>query len=203
MAAVFGLYRLQAGNAPRKNGMSSRNMTIRRLFQTAINIILLPISLVIAGFLLLAFLVIYPPVLCASLLGYRRWYRTLRIAGRTQSPSALLRSHQCGTLIVNYPSLGWNTSHCWWTPDEVESLSPIPIPTDDDRNNRIKSKNDGKLSHPFDRWGYERYLALETGTAILLSTRRGHKIAAKLHSQSPTYKVVTSWSGPCEFELDQ
>ena len=176
---------------------------MRRLFRTAMNLIFAPVSLVIAGLLLLAFLVIYPPVLCASLLEYRRWYRKLRIAGRTRSPAALLGSNQCGTLIVDNPSLGCNTTYCWWTPDDLESLSPNPIPTDDDRNNTIKSKSDGKLSHPFDRWVYERYLALETGTAILLSTRRGHKIEAKLHSRSPTYKVVTSWSGPCEFELDK
>ena len=176
---------------------------MRRFFQIAMNIILAPIWILIAGVVLLALLVIYIPVMCSAFVAGRRWRRALRIAGRTQSPYALLRSQVSGTLILDCPSLGWNTTYCWWTPDDIQSLAPISMPTDEDRRNTFKSRDDGKLSHPFDRWVYERYLAQETGTAILLSTRRGDRLATKLHFKFPSHKIIWSWSGPCEMDLDQ
>ncbi len=141
------------------------------------------------------------PCMISGYFQHRRWKRDLRRGGRVKRWEDLVETEVAGTLIVDRCTLGWNTTYCWWTSDDVEEQSPIPTPTDDERRRVIQAGE--TLVHPFDQWCWQRYLALETGTAYLLATRHGDRLANRLQSAMPGAKVVAIWSAPSSLEHDR
>ena len=165
-----------------------------RLLRTLRSALLFPIAMLVAIpvvlFLVVAIIVTVPRSLWSSHL----WRQRLRRDGRYKNPTIQLDSLSSGTLIVDSPTVGWNITQCWWTPDRVVDISPEPIPTEDDRNSHIRSKAD-QLELPFDRWVSKRYLDANAGMAILIGYRRGD-VLARMISRRANLPVVKSWSGP-------
>lgn len=135
------------------------------------------------------------PVAIQGYLLHRRWKRKLASSRRLANISVLASATTSGTLIVDRPAIGWNTTYLWWTPNNVSAETEVPIPTDDGRKQFIVES--GKLEHPFDRWCYDRFLSTETGTGLLISTRRGEQLAERLKNDAPDAKVIYTWSAPC------
>ena len=138
-------------------------------------------------------------VMCipVSIQGYflhRRWKQKLVSAGRVSDATTLSDATSSGTLIIDRPAMGWNTTYCWWTPVDIANEAPIPIPTDDDRKQFIADSK--SLEHPFDRWCYDTFLSVNTGTAILVSTRHGERVARRLQNIVPGARLVYTWSAP-------
>jgi hypothetical protein len=99
-----------------------------------------------------------------------------------------------GTLIVNRPGFNFKSSHCWWTNENVPEVSPVSIPTDDERRELLKRTN-GVSAHEFDEWCWQRYLAPNGGTATLVAPpHHGETMASKLRDYLPNLIVVKSWS---------
>ena len=60
----------------------------------------------------------------------------------------------------------------------------------------------GKLQMDFDDWCFENYLSVDTGSAILLVTRRGDQLARELTQNVANISSIVTWSGPCVAESD-
>lgn len=128
-----------------------------------------------------------------------RWIRGLRRNGRMIAASELLSIAKEGTLIVDRPDLKFKSSHCWWTTENVPEISPVAIPTDEQRLESLRRAN-GEFVSEFDEWCWQRYLEPENGTAILVGpAHHGDAMAAKLREQLPTLLVVYSWSAAAIF----
>ncbi len=122
------------------------------------------------------------------------WRRSLKIAGRYKTQLYHAESIRTGTLIIDSPALGWNVKHCWWTPLDLKSISPEPIPTANDRDSHLRGEHE-ELEMPFDRWVYKNLLDIKSGTATLLCVRRGDLLAKRIQRMA-NIPVVESWSGP-------
>ncbi len=129
-----------------------------------------------------------------------RWLSSLRRQGRLSGIPSNWTQSTTGTLIVDSPTIGSGTLHCWWTPEDVATESPYGIPSDVDRKEHREVSLEF-LSMPFDRWCYRRYLCAETGTAILLATWRGDRYSQQLQRKFPQLVCVMSWSGPFEMDM--
>ena len=158
-------------------------------------VLLIPFFIIvfIATMIGLAFIVVVQtPAMIGS---HYRWKTQLRSQHRFKPRKSKRPSVTTGTLIVDSPTIGWNTRHCWWSPDDILELAPHPIPTSTDRNSHIHETTD-KLHLDFDEWCFEKYLSPDTGTAILLTTRNGIDYANRIREQNPKLKIIESWSGP-------
>ena len=121
--------------------------------------------------------------------------------GRFRKSNAEIAELTNGTLIVDSPTIGWGLLQCWWTPDNLRAITPHQIPDEDDRKNHIQNEPEN-LEMPFDKWVHDKYLHPDTGTAILLSARRGDRVATKWTKLNPELDVVNSWSGPLAWQGD-
>jgi len=127
-----------------------------------------------------------------------RWLRGLRRDGRVIAAAELLTTAQGGTLIVDRPGfkVSPTDTHCWWTNENVPELSPVSIPTDDERMELLKGTNEMTV-HEFDDWCWRRYLAPDGGTAALVTPpHHGAAMASKLREHLPNLVVVNLWSAP-------
>lgn len=156
-----------------------------------------PFFLLLAPFILLGVTIIVAIQLPYCTILHHQWRSKLRRQGRYRNRKMnLTETLGGGTLLVDSPTLGWNVKYCWWTPDDLRSLSPYVLPTDVDRENHIHAQTD-KLQLDFDEWCFEKYLSVDTGSAILLATRKGDKFAEKLMQNAPDVACVYTWSAPC------
>ncbi len=95
-----------------------------------------------------------------------------------------------GTLIVENPSLGWNFTHAWWTPDDVISKSPFIIPNDEDYKNAAQEMK----CLDWDKWCWDHYTCPDAGNALLLRVWNGASIERRLKKWFPDLKVVRTWT---------
>ncbi len=123
-----------------------------------------------------------------------KWKSLLVQQGRFRNPQIAVAELRSGTLIVDSPTLGWGLLRCWWTPDELRTITPHAIPSDNDRQQHIEAEPE-RLELPFDRWVHSQYLDSDTGSAILLATRRGNQFAARCTKLNPALDIVNTWSG--------
>ncbi len=159
---------------------------VRTILQIALLIFAAPIAL----FFLFYILFVVP----RGIYDNYCWRRRLKRAGRYKGSLVHFESIRTGTLIVDSPALGWNVSQCWWTPLDLPSISPEPVPTDEDRDCFLRN-NPRELEMPFDRWVYKTFLDSDSGTAILLCTRGGDLLAERIQ-RTANISVVKCWSGP-------
>ena len=93
-----------------------------------------------------------------------------------------------GTLILEYPSLGWNNSRVWWTSDDVAEIAPMPPRSIEDFEPDSDWEDfDGG---PFTEWVVAEYLSEETGKAFLISVWNSKSAAEKLFSEFPSLKKM-------------
>ena len=166
-----------------------------KLGRSLYTIAVLPIVVVVAIPVLAFFAVVSEWHLPQWIWSNRKWKTLLYHQGRFRNPGVTVTDLRNGTLIVDSPTLGWGLLQCWWTPDELKAITPHTIPTEDDRQVHIKAEPD-RLEMPFDCWVHSKYLHPETGTAILLSSRRGDRWAARCTRLNPNLETVKTWSGP-------
>jgi hypothetical protein len=124
-----------------------------------------------------------------------KWRARFKRLGRYKNPDVHPHLLSGGTLIVHSPARGWALTQCWWTPDDIASISPVSIPNDDDRGAHARSNTD-KLEMPFDAWVYQRYLNTDDGSPTLLAYRRGDRYPQRLLTLKPNFGCVESWSAP-------
>ena len=93
---------------------------------------------------------------------------------------------QSGSLIIEYPYLGWGISRVWWTPDDVVAVSPAEPKTIDDFDCDLTNMT----SEPFTEWAVAHYLSATTGRAWLVSVFKSEVLVRKLETQFPTLKKV-------------
>jgi hypothetical protein len=166
--------------------------TIGRILLT---IIVLPYAIVVMIPLLAFFAFVFAWNLAHWVWSNHKWKSLLAQQGRFRNPNITIAELRNGTLIVDSPTLGWGLLQCWWTPDELREITPHVVPSEDDREAHIQTDPDG-LEMPFDSWVHTNYLHATTGSAILLSTRRGDRVAERWARLNPDLDVVHSWSGP-------
>ena len=140
--------------------------------------------------LLLACLGLYAVV--ANYLSERRVRWRMRQSGRYLSLFAVRdRIAACGgTLIIEQPSLGWNFTHAWWTPDDILSTSPFSVPTTDD----YKAAAEKMSCLDWDKWIWDNYTCLEDGRAFLLRVWSGASMERKLKNSFSDLNVVRTWT---------
>lgn len=160
------------------------------------NVALFPFFLIVALSALLGVAILVAINWPHGALLHHRWKSNLRRQGRYRNKKLNLSELTGGTLIVDAPALGWNVLYCWWTPDDLPTLTPFTIPSTAERKNHVHGTPD-KLQMDFDEWCYENYLSVDTGSAILLATRRGDHFSQKLIQDAPNIGCVETWSGPC------
>jgi|688.fasta_scaffold1069776_1 hypothetical protein len=163
------------------------------------SLLLLPVAVVI-GLPVAVFLgAVIAWHLPSEFLENHRWRQKLALAGRLNRSKTFRDRLTTGTLIVDSPTLGWGLLHCWWTADDIPSLSPIPEPTDGDREKHMRSDSHS-LCLPWDRWIAKTYLDRDDGKAILIATRRGDRIAELITAKSSAIHAVRSWSAPVHLD---
>ena len=163
------------------------------------NVAFIPFMLLLLPFILLGVAIVVAIALPRSILLHRRWKSSLHRQGRHRKFSST--EMLGGALIVDSPTLGWNVKYCWWTPGDLRALSPFPIPADAAREDHMRADT-GKLQMDFDDWCFENYLSVDTGSAILLATRRGDQLARELTQNVANISSIVTWSGPCVAESD-
>lgn len=133
----------------------------------------------------------------ANFLSQRGFLRQMKFAGRYLTRSELRARVEefGGTLIVEDPSLGWNFTHAWWTPDDLLALSPFPQPTDEEYDNAVKTMN----CLDWDRWCWENYTSPDKGRAYLLRTWNGVTMERFFETRFPTTKRVRTWTALVHF----
>ena len=162
---------------------------MKRIAQTIVTILLAPfvIALGLLVFGVLGILAI--PLSVRGHFEHRKWLRKMRSSARMLTPADISERGGAGTLIVDQPGWGGKAKYCWWTPDDIDSLSPVKITPLADRIESLKSKiDDDDLL--LDRWIYSEYLSRDTGTAFLVTTQRGDLIASTLQAYLVDLQMV-------------
>ncbi|MFK7822317.1 MAG: hypothetical protein AB8G99_26725 [Planctomycetaceae bacterium] len=158
-------------------------------------IVIAPFVIVVAIPALALALMFFASLLPRWLWSNHKWKRALARNGRFRNPKVIVAKLDTGTLIVDSPTLGWGLKQCWWTPDEIRTITPHPVPTEATREAHYETEPETP-GLPFDRWVHSHYLDTDGGSAILLSFRRGDRFAAKCKRRNPALDIVSTWSGP-------
>lgn len=123
-----------------------------------------------------------------------RWLRDLRTNGRVTPAAMLLSNANGGTLIVDRPGFNFKSTHCWWTNENVADVSPVPIPTDDERL-ALCTETNATTPHDFDLWCWKRYISPLTGSATLVAPpHHGEAFANTIRERLPDLGLVSTWS---------
>ena len=130
-----------------------------------------------------------------------KWKSNLRKQARYRNPKP--RSVAFGTLIVDSPTTSGKNKYCWWTPDDIFSLSPHTVPSIVSREDLDFEPPPDQVQSEFDDWCYVNYLSPVTGSAVLFATWKGCRFAKNLMQNEPELKRVEVWSGPCFDELPE
>ena len=165
--------------------------TITKRLGTAL---FLPFMVLLLPFIALGVGIIFVNATISGLFQRARWLRALRRNGRATSAAVFLASADDGTLIIDRPGFNYKATHCWWTEDNVERLSPVPIPTDAERMD-LCTRTKEMTPHEFDLWCWRRYISPETGVATLITPpHHGEAMATLLRKRLPNLSFVMSWS---------
>ena len=168
---------------------------MKRIGQILATVLLAPFGIAI-GLLVFGVLgLISIPMSIRGHFEHRAWLREMHSEHRTITPSGIAERGQSGTLIVDQPGWGGKAKYCWWTPDDLDSLSPVQITPLADRIESLESMLDAD-SLPLDRWIYDTYLSRVCGTAYLVTTKRGDLIATQLQTDMVNLKLIETWSAP-------
>lgn len=149
--------------------------------------------------LLLPFIAIGIGIICVNatvsgMFRRARWLRDLRRDGRALPAAVFLAQTHRGTLIIDRPGINFRKTRVWWTDENVIDITPVPIPTDEERL-QLCVRTNGLTPHEFDLWCWRRYLSPDTGGATLITPlRHGERLANMLKSRLPHLACVTSWS---------
>jgi hypothetical protein len=127
----------------------------------------------------------------------RRFRRQLQEQGRYNSLFQGMDALK-GTLIVDSAAVNHSRVRVWWTPDNVQALATVPIPTRRWREKIVNfgGEDDPDAWDPFDEWVYEKWLNPKHGTAQLLYTEleKAPPSISKLHERFPTCEIVVTYS---------
>jgi hypothetical protein len=125
---------------------------------------------------------------CANYSSERRVLRTLRESGRYLSLADVLKHIEArgGTLIIEFPSFGWNYTRAWWTPDDVLSISPFSVPSKGDYEQAYRNCE----CLDWDKWCLENYTCMDSGCAYLLRVWNGAALEPILRQQFPALQVI-------------
>ena len=166
---------------------------MKRFAQTIVAILFAPIGIAL-GILVFGTLGIMAiPLSVRGYFEHRQWLRRMECSGRTLLTDEISKRGGSGTLIVDQPGWGGKAKYCWWTPDDIESLAPVPITSLAERFESLKSELNAD-SLPFDRWIYNIYLSPDDGTAYLVTSKRGDLVASQLRANMVDLKLVETWS---------
>jgi hypothetical protein len=102
-----------------------------------------------------------------------------------------------GTLLIEAPSLGWNFTRAWWTPNDLLEESPFPLPEGDDYKTAVKHMR----CLEWDRWCWDNYICEDDGKAYLLRVWNGESVKRKFRESSPNLKVVRTWTALVHFPI--
>lgn len=97
-----------------------------------------------------------------------------------------------GTLILEFPTIGWGISRAWWTPDNVALIGPC-TPPDEKERRELKDFIFYGL-HEWDRWCFNNYTSPDTGRAFLVRAWDGLYAERKIHRSLPNLNVVHNWT---------
>lgn len=117
-----------------------------------------------------------------------RMRRCGRYLSLSEAQSAIARS--AGTLIIEQPSLGWNVTRAWWTPENLVAQSPFGLPCHEDYKNAAKTMT----ALDWDRWCWRNYTSLDNGRAFFIRGWNGASIERALKKRFPDLKVVRTWT---------
>ena len=169
--------------------------TIAKRLGTALYV---PFIVLLLPFIALGIGIIFVNATISGLFQRARWLRDLRRNGRATPAAVFLTNANVGTLIVDRPGFSFKATHCWWTDDNVEELSPVPIPTDDERMD-LCTQTMETIPHEFDLWCWGRYISPVTGVATLITpAHHGEAMATTLRKRLPDLSCVLSWSAVAE-----
>lgn len=167
---------------------------IRTLAKWVGIVLYIPFIVLLLPVIALGIGIIYTNASVSGVFQRARWLRDLRQRGRATSAAEMLKTAIGGTLIVDRPGFNFKATHCWWTNENIAELSPVPIPTDEDRIELCKQTK-ATTAHEFDLWCWQRYISPDSGSATLLTPpHHGEGIATRIREQQPGLAYVTSWS---------
>lgn len=95
-----------------------------------------------------------------------------------------------GTLIVEFPSMGWRFTHAWWTHEKTRALCPFPLPSHDDYRRTAETEQ----SLDWDRWYWDNYTDPTKGRALLLRVWNGHTLEKWVRQTYPAADVVHTYT---------
>ena len=96
-----------------------------------------------------------------------------------------------GTLIIENPTIAWDITHAWWTPENVLAKSPFPLPTKEDYMNAALERR----FENWDFWCWQNYTCLDKGLAFLLRVWNGATLDNTISTWFPDLSVVRTWTG--------
>ncbi len=173
--------------------------TIAKRFGT---LLFYPFIVLLLPFIALGIGIIFVNATVIGLFQRARWLRELRNDGRATPAATLVSNAIEGTLIVDRPGFNFKKTHCWWTDENVAEISPVPIPTDDERM-EICTDTKETTPHEFDLWCWRRYISPETGSATLVTPpHHGEAMASKIREKLPSLSCVASWSAVAAMHTD-
>lgn len=168
---------------------------MKRIAQTVVAILLAPFVIILGLFVFAVLGIIALPLCVRGHFEHREWLRKMRSSGRTLTTKEIAERGGTGTLIVDNPGWGGNSRYLWWTPDDIESLSPVLIVPMTERIQALKFTIDDDAL-PFDRWIYNAYLSRDTGTAYLVTSLHGDSVASQMRADMVNLRLVETWSAP-------
>jgi hypothetical protein len=121
----------------------------------ALTIIAVIAALVFAGFILIR--------ACHDLLIYRAvrlMHRSGRFLSRRDFEQRVAAS--TGTVVFEYPTLGWRVLRVWWTPDDIRSIGQAANLSEQ------STDSEGVTPSPFEAWCHDTYTDLDRGHALIV-----------------------------------
>lgn len=162
-------------------------------YKKVLLILLLPFMIPVIVFVLCLFIPLVIFAIGYNYFNERRFRSRMIRCGRYVSHRELSRKLQdgaTGTLIIESPSMGWNFTHAWWTPDDLLEIAPTEQPTKEDYHVAAEEMQ----AHPWDEWCWKQYTSSEQGNAFLIRVWNGSSIAKRLHHQHKSLKLVETWT---------
>lgn len=160
---------------------------------------------VLAPFVVTCLIFLAPLVIGVGVLAISwNWLIELLFQRKMRRSGRYLTLQQCkyrivnerGTLIIEFPLLGWGNSRAWWTPENILLNAPRTPPTQEERG-------DSKLKREifeWDRWCFMNFTSEETGRALLIRAWHGTSVEKKLRLYCSDLTVVHTVTGIASLE---
>lgn len=122
-----------------------------------------------------------------------RTFRQMRLAGRLMSRSEFERELAAGkgTVVFEFPTLGWRVLRVWWTDEDVWALGRAAGLAEQSPDPEDK---EGMAPSPFECWCHDAYVVPEGGRASLvpLSILGGacHRFQTSIQQRFPGVPVI-------------